>query len=116
VKLQNVTRLCHTKSIVTVNWNFSRPRIKVAQEGDCLVIKVVNHVQNNITIHSNGIRQLRSRWADGPTYITQCPIKMGKLMYTTSPLLRKDTEAIINQACKQDGVLMYQTPTQSMDF
>ncbi|KAL2926871.1 Laccase-17, partial [Bienertia sinuspersici] len=78
VKLQNVTRLCHTKSIVTINWNFSRPRIKVAQEGDCLVIKVVNHVQNNITIHSNGIRQLRSRWADGPTYITQCPIKTGQ--------------------------------------
>lgn len=48
--LQNVTRLCHTKSMVTVNGKFPGPRI-VAREGDRLVIKVVNHVQNNISIH-----------------------------------------------------------------
>jgi laccase len=48
--LQNVTRLCHTKSIVTVNGKFPGPRI-VAREGDRLLIKVVNHVQNNISIH-----------------------------------------------------------------
>ncbi|KMT18357.1 hypothetical protein BVRB_2g025130 [Beta vulgaris subsp. vulgaris] len=77
VKLQNVTRLCHTKSIVTVNGQFPGPRI-VAREGDRLVIKVVNHVQNNITIHWHGIRQLRSGWADGPAYIAQCPIQTGQ--------------------------------------
>ncbi|KAJ7954289.1 Laccase [Quillaja saponaria] len=53
IQLQNVTRLCQTKSIVTVNGQFPGPQI-VAREGDRLVIKVVNHVQNNITIHWHG--------------------------------------------------------------
>ncbi|KAL5831304.1 hypothetical protein ACOSQ4_016658 [Xanthoceras sorbifolium] len=77
IKLQNVTRLCHTKSIVSVNGKFPGPRI-VAREGDRLLIKVTNHVQNNISIHWHGIRQLRSGWADGPAYITQCPIRTGQ--------------------------------------
>jgi laccase len=50
IKLQNVTRLCQTKSIVTVNGQFPGPRI-IAREGDRLLIKVVNHVQYNITLH-----------------------------------------------------------------
>lgn len=50
IKLQNVTRLCHTKTMVTVNGKFPGPRI-VAREGDQLLIKVVNHVQNNISLH-----------------------------------------------------------------
>jgi laccase len=50
IKLQNVTRLCQTKSIVIVNGQFPRPRM-IAREGDRLLIKVVNHVQNNITLH-----------------------------------------------------------------
>ncbi|KAL2509566.1 Laccase-17 [Forsythia ovata] len=73
----NVTRLCHTKSIVSVNGHFPGPRI-VAREGDQLLVKVVNHVSNNITIHWHGIRQLRSGWADGPAYVTQCPIQTGQ--------------------------------------
>ncbi|KAJ6702235.1 MULTI-COPPER OXIDASE [Salix koriyanagi] len=77
VMLQNVTRLCHTKNMVTVNGKFPGPRI-VAREGDRLLIQVVNHVQNNISIHWHGIRQLRSGWADGPAYITQCPIQTGQ--------------------------------------
>ncbi|MBA0774523.1 hypothetical protein Gotri_009727, partial [Gossypium trilobum] len=78
IKLHNVTRLCHTRSIVSVNRQFPGPRI-VAREGDQLLIKVVNHVPNNISIHwsklhvvvvlnRHGIRQLRSGWADGPAY------------------------------------------------
>ncbi|XP_074343273.1 laccase-17-like [Apium graveolens] len=77
IQLQNVTRLCHTKSIVTVNGEFPGPRI-VAREGDRLIIKVTNHVPNNISIHWHGIRQIRSGWADGPAYITQCPIQTGQ--------------------------------------
>ncbi|KAF9595519.1 hypothetical protein IFM89_000607 [Coptis chinensis] len=77
IQMQNVTRLCHTKSLVTVNGQFPGPRI-VAREGDRLVIKVVNHVSNNITIHWHGIRQLQSGWADGPAYVTQCPIQTGQ--------------------------------------
>ncbi|KAM5583882.1 laccase-17-like [Rosa sericea] len=76
VQLQNVTRLCHTKSIVTINGQFPGPRI-VAREGDRLLIKVVNHVQSNISIHWHGIRQLQTGWADGPAYITQCPVQIG---------------------------------------
>ncbi|XP_050217380.2 laccase-17-like [Mercurialis annua] len=74
---QNVTRVCHTKSMVTVNGQFPGPRI-VAREGDRLIIHVVNHVKHNISIHWHGIRQIRSGWADGPAYITQCPIQRGK--------------------------------------
>lgn len=50
IQMQNVTRLCQTKSIVTVNGQFPGPRI-IAREGDRLVIKVVNNVQSNVTIH-----------------------------------------------------------------
>ncbi|RWR95403.1 laccase-17 [Cinnamomum micranthum f. kanehirae] len=77
IRLQNVTRLCHSRSIVTVNGQFPGPRI-VAREGDRVVVKVVNHVQNNVTIHWHGVRQLRSGWADGPAYVTQCPIQTGQ--------------------------------------
>ncbi|AES79259.1 putative laccase [Medicago truncatula] len=77
IRYENVTRLCHKKSMVTVNGQFPGPRI-VAREGDRLIIKVVNHVQNNISIHWHGIRQLQSGWADGPAYVTQCPIQTGQ--------------------------------------
>ncbi|GER43512.1 laccase [Striga asiatica] len=77
ITTQNVTRLCHTKSIVTVNGKFPGPPI-IAREGDRLLIKVTNYVPNNITLHWHGIRQLRSGWADGPAYITQCPIQTGQ--------------------------------------
>ncbi|KAK4724999.1 hypothetical protein R3W88_027778 [Solanum pinnatisectum] len=77
ITMQNVTRLCHTKSIVTVNGKFPGPPI-VTREGDRLLIKVTNHVPNNITLHWHGVRQLRNGWADGPAYITQCPIQSGQ--------------------------------------
>ncbi|GAB2274397.1 Laccase-17 [Dionaea muscipula] len=74
VRLQNVTRLCHTKSMLTVNGKFPGPPV-VAREGDTVLVKVVNHGQNNVSFHWHGIRQLRNGWADGPAYITQCPIQ-----------------------------------------
>ncbi|XP_010256880.1 PREDICTED: laccase-4-like [Nelumbo nucifera] len=77
IRLQNVTRLCQTKSIATVNGQFPGPRI-VAREGDRVVVKVINHVQHNVTLHWHGIRQLQSGWADGPAYVTQCPIQTGQ--------------------------------------
>ncbi|KAI4349894.1 hypothetical protein L6164_010437 [Bauhinia variegata] len=77
IRLQNVTRLCHTKSLVAVNGKFPGPPI-VAREGDRVVVKVVNHVQYNVSIHWHGIRQLQSQWSDGPAYITQCPIQTGQ--------------------------------------
>ncbi|KMT05207.1 hypothetical protein BVRB_7g173520 [Beta vulgaris subsp. vulgaris] len=76
IRLKKVTHLCKTKNMITVNGKFPGPPI-VAREGDQVVVKVVNHVTNNITIHWHGIRQLGSQWADGPAYVTQCPIQTG---------------------------------------
>ena len=39
---------------MTVNGKFPGPRI-VAREGDRLLIKVINHVQSNISIHWYGV-------------------------------------------------------------
>ncbi|WVZ01141.1 hypothetical protein V8G54_027210 [Vigna mungo] len=69
IRLQSITRLCHTKNMLTVNGKFPGPRV-IAREGDRLVVKVVNHVPNNITIHCG--------WSDGPSYITQCPVQSGQ--------------------------------------
>ncbi|KAB1220828.1 Laccase-17 [Morella rubra] len=63
--------------MVTVNGQFPGPRI-VAREGDRLLIEVINNANTNITIHWHGIRQLQTGWADGPSYVTQCPIQVGQ--------------------------------------
>ncbi|XVF68926.1 hypothetical protein PTKIN_Ptkin11bG0040400 [Pterospermum kingtungense] len=77
VVLKNTARLCSTKSIVTVNGGFPGPTL-VGREGDTVLVKVVNHVKYNLSIHWHGIRQIRTGWADGPAYITQCPIQPGQ--------------------------------------
>ncbi|XP_073281680.1 laccase-4-like [Primulina huaijiensis] len=77
VVMKNTTRLCSTKPIVTVNGKFPGPTI-FAREDDTLLIKVVNHVMYNVSIHWHGVRQIRTGWADGPAYITQCPIQPGQ--------------------------------------
>ncbi|CAN6442764.1 unnamed protein product [Victoria cruziana] len=77
IQLKNITRLCHTRPVVTVNGQFPGPKV-VAREGDRLIVKVINHVGNNVTIHWHGVRQLNSAWADGPAYVTQCPIQTGQ--------------------------------------
>jgi laccase len=48
--MANVTRLCRTKSIVTVNGRFPGPEL-VAREGDHVRVRVTNHVAYNMTIH-----------------------------------------------------------------
>ncbi|KAK8540160.1 hypothetical protein V6N12_046451 [Hibiscus sabdariffa] len=70
----NVTRLCGTRTILSVNRRFPGPRL-VAREGDRVIVKVVNHIANNVSIHWHGIRQLTTGWSDGPSYVTQCPIQ-----------------------------------------
>ncbi|CAB4284634.1 unnamed protein product [Prunus armeniaca] len=93
-----VTRLCKEQSITVVNGCYPGPTIRV-REGDTLVVHVFNQSPYNITIHwggatlgpvwsqaptqvflyfkstrRHGIFQLLSAWADGPAYVTQCPI------------------------------------------
>ncbi|KQK15785.1 hypothetical protein BRADI_1g24910v3 [Brachypodium distachyon] len=75
--MANVTRLCATKSIMTVNGEFPGPAL-VAREGDRVLVRVTNQVSHNMTLHWHGIRQLRSGWADGPAYVAQCPIQIGQ--------------------------------------
>ncbi|KAF7024568.1 hypothetical protein CFC21_036901 [Triticum aestivum] len=77
VATMNVTRLCGSKSIVVVNGQFPGPTVS-AREGDLVVVRVVNKAQYNMSIHWHGVRQLRSGWADGPAYITQCPVQPGQ--------------------------------------
>ncbi|THG16109.1 laccase-1-like [Camellia sinensis] len=72
-----VSRLCHRKPLLTVNGKYPGPTIAV-HEGDNVVVKVTNLAARNTTIHWHGIRQLRTGWADGPAYITQCPITGGQ--------------------------------------
>ncbi|KAL6841323.1 hypothetical protein ACP4OV_028841 [Aristida adscensionis] len=77
VTMATVTRLCVRKSIPTVNGRFPGPRL-VVREGDRLSVTVHNNINNNVTFHWHGVRQLRSGWADGPSFITQCPIRPGR--------------------------------------
>ncbi|KAI3942077.1 hypothetical protein MKW92_037685 [Papaver armeniacum] len=76
VQVKNVSRLCNAKPIVTVNGMFPGPTIYVG-EGDQLQINVTNYAQYNMSIHWHGLNQFRNGWADGPAYITQCPIQTG---------------------------------------
>ncbi|XP_073057731.1 laccase-3 [Primulina eburnea] len=71
-----VKRLCRTHSIITVNGQFPGPKL-VVRDGDTLVIKVINSARYNVSLHWHGIRQMRTPWADGPEYVTQCPIQPG---------------------------------------
>ncbi|KAJ6742174.1 LACCASE [Salix viminalis] len=79
IKYQNFTRLCHTRSLVTVNGQFPGPRL-VAREGDRVLVTVVNHVAENITIH----------WYEYKPY-KEIPILFGEWFNV-------DPEAVIAQA------------------
>ncbi|KAJ6881793.1 hypothetical protein NC651_028408 [Populus alba x Populus x berolinensis] len=76
VEWKKVTRLCTTKQLLTVNGQYPGPTIAV-HEGDRVEIEVKNRIAHNTTLHWHGLRQLRTGWADGPAYITQCPIRGG---------------------------------------
>ncbi|KAJ0106018.1 hypothetical protein Patl1_19677 [Pistacia atlantica] len=50
VEWKKVTRLCHTKQLLTVNGKYPGPTIAV-NEGDNVEIKVTNTIAKNTTIH-----------------------------------------------------------------
>ncbi|XP_062159776.1 laccase-14-like [Alnus glutinosa] len=76
LKETNFTRLCSTKSILTVNGSFPGPTIQV-NRGDTVFVNVHNQGLYGVTIHWHGVRQPRNPWSDGPENITQCPIQPG---------------------------------------
>ncbi|MBA0607194.1 hypothetical protein Godav_019535 [Gossypium davidsonii] len=76
--VQNLTvnKLCNTQIITAVNGRLPGPTIRV-QEGDTLLVHVFNKSPYNLSIHWHGVFQRLSGWADGPSMITQCPIRPG---------------------------------------
>nr|GMC48022.1 laccase-17-like [Ipomoea batatas] len=93
IRVQNVTRLCHTKTMVTVNGKFPGPRI-IAREGDRVIVKVENHVSNNISIHwdlssSFLLRMLLIHFLN---HINKSPSSLAGEWWNS------DTEAVISQA------------------
>ncbi|KAL0015790.1 hypothetical protein SO802_002859 [Lithocarpus litseifolius] len=73
LKETNFTKLCSTKSILTVNGTFPGPTLRV-HKGDTVFVNVHNQGNYGVTIHWHGVRQPRNPWSDGPENITQCPI------------------------------------------
>lgn len=54
---------------------------KVFQEGSALYSRQANRsllFRVLLFHHRHGVKQVRSGWADGPAYITQCPIQSNK--------------------------------------
>ncbi|KAK4385281.1 Laccase-12 [Sesamum angolense] len=76
VQATPVKRLCKTRSTITVNGMYPGPTLEV-NNGDTLVVNVVNRARYNVTIHWHGVRQIRTGWSDGPEFVTQCPIRPG---------------------------------------
>ncbi|CAK7323635.1 unnamed protein product [Dovyalis caffra] len=71
------TRLCSTKTMLTVNGCFPGPTIS-ARRGDRIFVDVLNQGNYGVTIHWHGVKQPGNPWFDGPENITQCPIQPGK--------------------------------------
>lgn len=76
VKNLTVERLCQRRVITAVNGSMPGPLLLV-REGDTVVIHVTNESPYNVTIHWHGVFQKLTAWADGPVFITQCPIRPG---------------------------------------
>ncbi|BFG40990.1 hypothetical protein CerSpe_272640 [Prunus speciosa] len=72
----NFTRLCETKSILTVNGTLPGPTITV-RKGDTAYVNVHNQGSYGLTLHWHGVKQPRNPWYDGPENVTQCPIQAG---------------------------------------
>ncbi|GFP96534.1 laccase-11 [Phtheirospermum japonicum] len=68
---------CFASCVFSSNPKRKRPTI-YAREGDRVLINVTNHAQYNMSIHWHGLKQYRNGWADGPAYVTQCPIQTGQ--------------------------------------
>nr|AFN53658.1 hypothetical protein [Linum usitatissimum] len=76
VVLANTTRLCSTKPIVTVNGQYPGPTL-VAREDDTVLVKVVNHVQYNMSIHWEHTLVLGEWWKSDVEDVINEALKSG---------------------------------------
>jgi len=60
--------------VITVNGQFLAPTIEVMQNSEVVIIVRNNLYLEATTIHWHGVLQQGTPWADGPSYVTQCPI------------------------------------------
>ncbi|KAH8089931.1 laccase 2 [Cristinia sonorae] len=71
----------YRRPAVVASGTFPGPILK-GNKGDQFVVTVVNHLTDpemltDTTIHWHGIEQKGFNWADGPAFVTQCPITTG---------------------------------------
>ncbi|OMO58633.1 Multicopper oxidase, type 1 [Corchorus capsularis] len=62
--------------MLVVNDSYPGPEIRV-HRGDTVYVNVHNQGNYGFTIHWHGVKQPRNPWADGPEFVTQCPIEPG---------------------------------------
>lgn len=61
------------RPMMVINGQFPGPMI-VCNEGDTIVVNVVNAAKNATAIHWHGLFQNGTNWNDGTVGVTQCPI------------------------------------------
>ena len=72
-----------TVDILAVNGEFPGPTIRCSI-GDTVHVVVTNRIRDRkrrtypLAVHWHGLLQYGTIFADGPDYVTQCPIKFGK--------------------------------------
>ena len=117
LKETNFTKLCKTKSMMTVNDSFPGPVIRI-HRGDLVYINVHNQDDFGVTIHwygsillllihsvsgrlimrmlwcRHGVKQTRNPWSDGPDHITQCKIQPGT-NFTYKVIFGEDQEGTL---------------------
>lgn len=65
------------RPMMVINGQFPGPMI-VCNEGDTIVVNVVNQAKNSTAIHWHGIFQNGTNFMDGTVGATQCPIASGQ--------------------------------------
>uniref|UniRef100_UPI00403B38C7 Laccase n=1 Tax=synthetic construct TaxID=32630 RepID=UPI00403B38C7 len=78
---KNISPDGFNRSAVLVNGTFPGPLI-TANKGDNFQINVINQLTDptmlrSTSIHWHGLFQKGTNWADGPAFVTQCPIAPG---------------------------------------
>lgn len=65
------------KPMMFINNQFPGPLVEM-NEGDTLVVKLINKASNATALHWHGIFQNGTNWMDGAAGVTQCPIAPGQ--------------------------------------